>query len=259
VGTSRSTAAGSRARRVVAVALVALVLVLADLGRGGRLARADLAGERETDPTLLTLPFEGIWGVVQGFDSGGTHQGYAAFALDFAPVQEVGRFARLAHPRLHDFACYGRPVLAPADGRVVRVARGFPDLPPYARARSGSGGGNFVIIQHAPRLFSELVHLQARSVRVVVGQSVRRGQPVGACGNSGNARTPHLHLGLLSSIAPITTVRAKLARYQVRGADGRWTPGDGEPKEGQWLRPLPLSPAKLLPPFSSPSPPPPPP
>ena len=207
---------------------------------------------------VLTLPFDGVWGVLQGFE-GDTHHGYAAYAIDFAPPQDVGAFARLVHPQLRDFACYGRPVLAPADGRVVRVATRFPDLPPYARepkrkprlakdeARRtpegstrtvpGQMSGNFVIIQHAPHVYTELVHLQFGSIRVVVGQAVRRGEPVGACGNSGNARTPHLHLGLLSSIDPIATARMPLAAYEVRGADGRWAPGDGEPKTGQWVRP----------------------
>jgi murein DD-endopeptidase MepM/ murein hydrolase activator NlpD len=142
-------------------------------------------------------------------------------------------------------------VLAPADGRVVRVATRFPDLPPYARApkrkpRLGTHetlGGNFVIIQHAPHVYTELVHLQAGSIRVSVGQTVRRGEPVGACGNSGNALTPHLHLGLLSSIDPIATARMPLAGYEVRGADGRWTPGDGEPKTGEWVRPMARTPA----------------
>ncbi len=141
-----------------------------------------VAGARAEAPAappapVLTLPFDGVWGVLQGFE-GDTHRGYAAFAIDFAPPQDVGAFARLAHPRLEDFACYGRPVLAPADGRVVRVATRFPDLPPYAhepkrKPRPGTHetlGGNFVIIQHAPRVYTELVHLQAGSVRVTVGQ-----------------------------------------------------------------------------------------
>jgi hypothetical protein len=189
----------------------------------------------------LSLPFTGVWVVMQGFDSGDTHTGYAAFALDFAPPQDLGRFARLAHPRLTDFGCYGRPVLAPADGQVVRVATGFPDRPPYARSkrtpRRGPAGGNYVMIQHAPRVYTELVHLQARSVVVRAGQTVSRGQVIGRCGNSGNATTPHLHLGLLTAISPITTGRMKLARYQVLGADRRWIAGDGEPRAGQWIRP----------------------
>jgi hypothetical protein len=32
--------------------------------------------------TRLSLPFTGIWGIIQGFDSGETHVRYAAFALD---------------------------------------------------------------------------------------------------------------------------------------------------------------------------------
>src|SRR3954468_3214730 len=79
----------------------------------------------------LTLPFDGPWGVIQGFDSGETHTGYAAFALDFAPPQPPVPRARVRHPRLTDFACYGRPIRAPADGVVVRVARRFRDERPY--------------------------------------------------------------------------------------------------------------------------------
>jgi len=230
----------ARRRRIAIAAAVAGLLGLP----GARGAHGDSA-----PAPVLTLPFDGVWGVLQGFE-GETHHGYAAYAIDFAPPQDVGAFARLAHPQLRDFACYGRPVLAPADGRVVRVATRFPDLPPYARepkrkprlAGDETLGGNFVIIQHAPHVYTELVHLQAGSIHVTVGQAVRRGDPVAACGNSGNARTPHLHLGLLSSIDPIATARMPLAGYEVRGADGRWTPGDGEPKTGQWVRPATATP-----------------
>ena len=34
----------------------------------------------------LTLPFAGIWGVLQGMNSQDTHVGYAAYALDFVPA-----------------------------------------------------------------------------------------------------------------------------------------------------------------------------
>ena len=201
-------------------------------------SRATLA-EEKAEPPALRLPFTGTWGVLQGFDSGETHTGYAAFALDFVPPQKAPVAGRRA--RLRDFACFGRPVLAAADGVVVRVAKGFPDLPPYSK-RQPQHGGNFVIVEHAPGVYTEMVHLQAGSVRLGVGAHIKRGDVVGRCGCSGNATTPHLHLGLLTSIDPITTGRMRLSGYEVLGEGGRWAPGDGEPRQGQWVRPAPAAP-----------------
>jgi murein DD-endopeptidase MepM/ murein hydrolase activator NlpD len=126
-------------------------------------------------------------------------------------------------------------VLAPADGRVVRAARRARDWPAYVRGRDE---GNYLILEHAPGEYTEFRHLQAGSVRLAVGDSVRRGEVIGRCGNSGNATTPHLHVGFLSSIDPITTHRARLSDYEVIGPDGRWQPGDGAPREGELVRPV---------------------
>jgi murein DD-endopeptidase MepM/ murein hydrolase activator NlpD len=185
--------------------------------------------------TRLSLPFAGIWGVVQGFDSGDTHTGYAAYALDFVPAQRAGARPPPRGAPLRRFACWGRPVLAPADGRVVRVARGARDWPAYVKGRDE---GNFVIIEHAPGEYTELRHLQAGSVRAAVGQQVRRGQQVGRCGNSGNATTPHLHVGFLWSIDPITTAPMSLSGYETLQADGSWRAGDGVPQTGDLVRPV---------------------
>lgn len=79
--------------------------------------------------------------------------------------------------------------------------RGLPSLS-YAltqRRRLADGwaglAGNHVIIRVSERgTFVALCHLQRGSVQVSVGEIVRTGQPVGACGNSGNSTEPHLHL-----------------------------------------------------------------
>jgi len=186
-----------------------------------------------TQLTRLTLPFEGIWGVIQGTGSGQTHVGYAAFALDFVPAQPKSDRPPPRGAPLTAFACYGRPILAPADGTVVRVSARARDWPAYVE---GTGDGNFVIIQHAKNEFSELRHLKANSVTVAAGQRVRRGQIVGRCGNSGNAKTPHLHIALLSSVAPIATRRFAFSGYEVLTPGGHFQPGDGEPKAGQLVR-----------------------
>jgi hypothetical protein len=185
--------------------------------------------------TRLALPFSGAWGVVQGVGSG-SHTGYATYALDFVPaVRGGGRLPPRGAP-LTRFPCFGQPVLAPADGVVVRVATGARDWPARVKGRDE---GNYVIIEHAPRELSELRHLRAGSVRVAVGQRVQRGDVVGACGNSGNAGTPHLHLGFLSSIDPIATRPVAFEGYEIRDADADvWRAPSGPLRPGDIVRPL---------------------
>ncbi len=183
----------------------------------------------------LTLPFDGIWGVVQGFDSDETHVGYAAYALDFVPAENLAvAMPEKDRRRLTDFPCYGRPVLSPADGKIVWARDVSPDRPPRNKVKHDPG--NFVIVQHTESEFSELRHLQAGSVRVKVGDRIGRGQQIGRCGNSGNAATPHLHIGLLGSADPIATRPMRFSDYEVLQADGSWRAGDGVPLVGQILR-----------------------
>ena len=206
-------------------------------------AAAMLATAPAPQTTRLSLPFDGIWGVLQGMDSGETHVGYAAYALDFVPAQPIGTPAPKRGAPLSKFACYGQPILAPADGTVVRAHGKARDWPAY---RKGRDQGNYVIIQHAPNEYTEFRHLAARSVTLQPGAVVRRGDVIGRCGNSGNANMPHLHIGLLSSIDPITTRPMTFSDYQVVGPDAAWHAGDGTPSKGEILRRSPQGSANPL-------------
>jgi hypothetical protein len=53
--------------------------------------------------------------------------------------------------------------------------------------------GNCLVIRHGEGLHSLLAHLARGSVRVRVGQPVRRGEEVALCGSSGRSPVPHLH------------------------------------------------------------------
>ena len=197
-------------------------------------------GGASSDPpppqlTRLSLPFSGTWGVIQGFESGDTHIGYAAYAIDFVPAQPIGTRAPRHGAPLGRFVCYGRPVLAPADGTVVVAHGGARDWPPYVK---GHDEGNYVILEHAAGEYTEFRHLAAHSVAVHVGDHLHRGDVLGRCGNSGNATTPHLHMGFLSSIDPITTRPMRLGGYEVMNPDGTWQAGGGTPNKGEILRPF---------------------
>ena len=188
--------------------------------------------------TVLSLPFDGVWAVIQGMGGKGTHTGYAYFALDLVPAERVTDSAFRKRKQLAQHSCYGRPILAPADGRVVWARDGARELPPFRETRKHEAG-NFVILKHASDEFTEFRHLQRGSIAVKLGDDVRAGQTIGRCGNSGNAVTPHLHFAFLGSFQPIATRPMRLSNYQVMTAQGAWETGDGVPKQGQILRPVP--------------------
>lgn len=60
-----------------------------------------------------------------------------------------------------------------------------------------------MIIKHADGEFSHYAHLQAASVTVKDGESVKRGQIIGKLGHSGNSTEPHLYFQLTDGPDPM--------------------------------------------------------
>ncbi|MEV4768491.1 M23 family metallopeptidase [Micromonospora humida] len=181
------------------------------------------------DPVVLALPFRGTWLVrnspARRVPSHGTDLFATTYAMDFVAVR--GRRTAtvrdwrmlLATEPPQRFLAFGRPILAPAAGRVVAVHDGEADhearrsptmllayaLTQAARVRRGAGAvaGNHVIVELAGRRgYVLLAHLRAGSVRVAVGDPVDVGQELAACGNSGNSTQPHLHLQVMDAADP---------------------------------------------------------
>jgi murein DD-endopeptidase MepM/ murein hydrolase activator NlpD len=89
------------------------------------------------------------------------------------------------------FARRGTPVIAAADGVVVRMG-------------GGALGGNAVYIAGRGRRTYYYAHLDRYS-EITTGQIVQRGEVLGYVGNTGNAHStpPHLHFGVYTATGAI--------------------------------------------------------
>jgi hypothetical protein len=123
------------------------------------------------------------------------------FAIDFNGADSAGRFV-VGDPDLNEsWTFYGKPVLAVAAGRVVAAADRFPDqIPNHPEPVTiEEADGNYVILALGHGRYAFYAHLVPSSVRVEVGERVRRGQVIGALGNSGSSTGPHLHFQVMNA------------------------------------------------------------
>ncbi|MEO5345742.1 MAG: M23 family metallopeptidase [Magnetococcus sp. YQC-9] len=107
----------------------------------------------------------------------------------------------------------GVAVLAAADGIVKAIRDGMADGPASGEVdetRHGERlGGNDVLIDHGQGWESQYGHLRLGSVRVVVGQQLRAGEPLGMIGQSGLAQFPHVHFELRYNGQPVDPFDAR--------------------------------------------------
>jgi murein DD-endopeptidase MepM/ murein hydrolase activator NlpD len=142
---------------------------------------------------------------------------------------------------IRDYYCWGQEICAPCNGVVVRAEDGwkerertslFKDFAGAYRAahhfdpKTGdvrSVAGNFVVIKARENVYAALCHLQAGSVQVAVGQTIKQGDRIGNVGHSGNSFGPHLHFQLMDSVDMETAngLPCAFEHYEVC-REGKW-------------------------------------
>ena len=143
----------------------------------------------------FVLPFWGEWKVTQSHNGKFTHQGDWRHAWDFEVMDEDGLTYTGDGSRRDDYYAYGKPVIAPADGFVEEIVDEVEENE-IGNVDLEHNWGNTLILRHADQLFSKLSHLKQGSFKVVAGDTVKKGQVVAACGNSGRSPVPHIHFQL---------------------------------------------------------------
>lgn len=175
-------------------------------------AEGPAIGTGNGQPKVLAPPVSGAdWMAVSGlsigahhrsglFVAGGLAQISRRYAVDWKRKKQNAFFS--GEPGdARSYHAYGQDVLAVADSTVVVARDGFPDNIPRTAAGFATAlpvtmetiAGNSVVLDLGDGQFASYAHLKPNSLRVKVGDRVRRGQRLASIGNSGDAREPHLH------------------------------------------------------------------
>jgi len=146
----------------------------------------------------IALPIIGEWNVSQGYDGEITHRGEWKHAWDFDVRDIDGSTYQMPGGKKEDFFCFDLPVIAPADGKVVKVEKGIHDNE-VGNVNLEDNWGNAVVIKHGDHLYSKFSHLKKNTLKLEVGDTVKKGEVIAKCGSSGRSPEPHLHFQLQST------------------------------------------------------------
>lgn len=187
------------------------------------LATMFLHARRADRPAVeVRAPVQGRWQAVNSpadkVPSHGVHAYGQTYAIDLVHVPDpdsrwTGVHRKPLARRPQEFPGFGQPVLAPANGTVVRVSdwqrdhwsRNSPLGVLYLlfegtfREVFGVGRilGNHIVLDLGDGVYAAFAHLRRRSTLVTKGQRVTAGQRIASCGNSGNTSEPHVHFQLM--------------------------------------------------------------
>ncbi|MBN2668375.1 MAG: urea transporter [Bacteroidales bacterium] len=143
----------------------------------------------------VQLPFFGRWTVSQGHEGEFTHQGEWRHAWDFVINDSQSKQFKNQGDFAEDYYCYGKSVLACADGYIEEILDGIDDNA-IGEVNLDQNWGNTVVIRHHQQLFSKVSHLKKGSIKVSKGEYVKAGQIIAEVGNSGRSPFPHMHFQL---------------------------------------------------------------
>lgn len=182
--------------------------------------------------SFMHLPYPtGTWEIKQGYQGQNgwkSHNGYAAFCLDFIVAEKgVSEAVRIEKSR-------GKPFYAVASGEVDTLQNVFPT----------GGSSNYITIQHADHEFGDYLHFVDNTANVSVGDDVQLGHDLGDTGDTGTGPV-HLHFAVTNqgegnkgAAGAFRTIPAPFCNYEYSEDQGKsWHHViRGIPLEGQWVR-----------------------
>ena len=146
------------------------------------------------------------------------------FAIDFVRVDETDKTFKGDQLKNENYYAEGVDALAVANGVVVEVKDSIPENVPGANSRAvpitlETVGGNHVVIDIGGGHYAFYAHVKPGSLRVKLGDRVKRGQVIALVGNTGNSTEPHLHFHISDGVSPLGSegVPYRLESFEIVG------------------------------------------
>lgn len=243
-------------KKRISIGLVLALVTIVILNNIGK-DRMDGSNEmmKAYEPIIVEFPLRGEWlspntpGTKipsHGTDRLGTRYAYDFIQVDWErrgwPAYRASllRYLLFGVP-LSEYYCWGQEIYAPCNGIIVQAEDGYKEKERTnlrsdmsnaymnahyfdpAKDNVQSVAGNYIIIECDDNVYAALCHLQTGSIKVTVGQSVKKGEVIGRVGHSGNSFGPHLHFQLMDSsdIATANGLPCAFEQYEVF-QDGEW-------------------------------------
>ena len=152
--------------------------------------------------------------------------------------------------------CWGKEVFAPCDGKIVKLEDGCKERNPvnffkdisvilknaftFNPEKSGFSPvlGNYVIMEISENKFAFFAHFQNGSIKVKIGDNVKRGEILGKVGHSGNSTAPHLHFHIMDSVDFLKAkgIPCVFEKYELFKENNWHTVNNGIPSDKDLIR-----------------------
>ena len=162
-----------------------------------------------------SLPFDGEWVVANGGVTEKTSHSWEIptqrYAYDFIILDNTGSSFKGDETEAGSFYCYGRDILAPADGSVAEICTGNLDSGitknRAVSCKARDIRGNYILICHSDQEYTLSAHLKPDSIQVSVGQSVKRGEKIAEIPGTPRSRISIFRCSLGKAFIPLPGCR----------------------------------------------------
>lgn len=140
------------------------------------------------------------------YTTDGTEHIPGRFAIDWMKVAPDGSHAKGDESIPANWYGYGADVLAVADATVAVAMDDIPDpqtVDPRKVVEMQNASGNYIVLALGAGKYAFYEHLESGSIRVHVGDHVRRGKVIAQLGYTGQSTGPHLHFHVADGPMPL--------------------------------------------------------